>query len=439
MDKPGTVKRSVKTLSKQGKPPLSQKKVRVSALRVATLNVNTLRKKDAEVVETLSRRKVDICCVQETRLKGNGARKITGKNTTYKLFWEGNSSGQGGVGILLAERLIEDVADVKPISDRILLLKIVIGKQIFTIISLYAPQQRRPETEKDRFYDQLLDTVMAVPDNEVLIILGDWNGHVGAAADGYEDAHGGHGFGERNPEGVRILQFALANNLTVGNTQFIKRDTHLITYTSGDHRTQVDYILYRKNFRKAVTNVKVIPGEECAPQHHLLVCDFTVSAPPKAKRKFTPRQRTWKLLDPVVASEFHATFKSKVEESTPNSAATTPEEAWHNLKVPINESLEEVCGRSSKRQWRKKTWWWNEHVNAAVKEKTARFRAHVRKRGNTREARAALVAYHEAKRTARREIALTKSSAGEAMFREVDPNGSRSAGLPVRWSVETRT
>ena len=68
--------------------------------------------------------------------------------------------------------------------------------------------QKRPETEKERFYDQLLDTAMAVPDNEVLIILGDWNGHVGAAADGYEDAHGGHGFGERNAEGVRILQFA---------------------------------------------------------------------------------------------------------------------------------------------------------------------------------------------------------------------------------------
>ena len=106
---------------------------------------------------------------------------------------------------------------------------------------------------------------MAVPDNEVLIVLGDWNDHVGAKADGYEDAHGGHGFGERNLEGVRILQFALANNLTVANTQFIKRDTHLITYTSGDHRKQVDYILYRKNFRKAVTNVKVIPGEEHAP------------------------------------------------------------------------------------------------------------------------------------------------------------------------------
>ena len=87
-----------------------------------------------------------------------------------------------------------------------------------------------------------------------------------------------------------------------------------------------------------------------APQHHLLVCDFTVCTPLEAIQKFTPRLRTWKLRDPVVATEFHATFKSKVEESTPNSAATTPEEAWHNLKVPINESLEEVCGDSEERR-----------------------------------------------------------------------------------------
>ena len=33
--------------------------------RVGTLNVNTLKGRVCEVVETLSRRKVDLCCVQE--------------------------------------------------------------------------------------------------------------------------------------------------------------------------------------------------------------------------------------------------------------------------------------------------------------------------------------------------------------------------------------
>ena len=38
--------------------------------RVGTLNVNTLKGRVCEVVETLSRRKVDLCCVQETRYRG---------------------------------------------------------------------------------------------------------------------------------------------------------------------------------------------------------------------------------------------------------------------------------------------------------------------------------------------------------------------------------
>ena len=39
---------------------------RLRNFRVGTLNVNTLKGKVCEVVETLSRRTVDLCCVQET-------------------------------------------------------------------------------------------------------------------------------------------------------------------------------------------------------------------------------------------------------------------------------------------------------------------------------------------------------------------------------------
>ena len=47
--------------------------------RVGTLNVNTLKGRVCEVVETLSRRKVDLCCVQETRYRGSHCRIITGR------------------------------------------------------------------------------------------------------------------------------------------------------------------------------------------------------------------------------------------------------------------------------------------------------------------------------------------------------------------------
>ena len=62
--------------------------------RVGTLSVNTLRGRVCEVVETLSRRKVDVCCIQETRYRGGNCRIIKGKDTRYKLYWSGNDKGE---------------------------------------------------------------------------------------------------------------------------------------------------------------------------------------------------------------------------------------------------------------------------------------------------------------------------------------------------------
>ena len=68
--------------------------------RIASLNVGTLRGRSNEVVETISRRNIDICCLQETRWRGASARMIEGKDSRYKLFWVGNKTGTGGVGVL---------------------------------------------------------------------------------------------------------------------------------------------------------------------------------------------------------------------------------------------------------------------------------------------------------------------------------------------------
>ena len=50
--------------------------------------------------------------------------------------------------------------------------------------------------------------------------------------------------------------------------------------------------------RKFVTDVKVIPDEEVAQQHQLLVRDMRFDVPPKPKHKFKPRLKIWKLTDP---------------------------------------------------------------------------------------------------------------------------------------------
>ena len=81
-----------------------------------------MRQKHSEVVETLTRRKVDICCAQETRWRGESARLLQGKDSKYKFFWQGNEDGLGGVGILIAEKWVPNVlsASVR-VSSRIMI------------------------------------------------------------------------------------------------------------------------------------------------------------------------------------------------------------------------------------------------------------------------------------------------------------------------------
>ena len=203
-----------------------------------------------------------------------------------------NDEGTCGVGILLAEKWW---AKVIRVSDRI--IRMVIGSVVFVFVSVNAPRGNLSESVKDQFYYALQSTMARVSSSEQLIISGDWNGHIGPHSTAFEDVHGGQAFGKRNHEGERLLEFAVANELVVGNSWFKKKFEHLVTYQSGDCKTQMYYILYIRSFKKMVSNVKVIVVEECATQHRLVVGDFKVCTHAHPKRRFVPHTKVWKLKD----------------------------------------------------------------------------------------------------------------------------------------------
>ena len=130
---------------------------------MGTLNVNTLRGRVCEIVEILSRRKVDVCCIQVTRYRCGNYRIIKGKDTRYKLYWSGNDNGTADVGVFLAEEWIEKVFKVQRVSDRILLVKLVVGQRVVTLLSVYSPQSGLSDVDKDLFFDQLRAVTARIP------------------------------------------------------------------------------------------------------------------------------------------------------------------------------------------------------------------------------------------------------------------------------------
>ena len=97
-----------------------------------------------------------------------------------------------------------------------MLIKLLVREAVLTVLSVYAPQTGLEESTKDAFYDSLQTVISELPDKEIVIPCRDWNGHVGREAAGYEGVHGGSGYGERNADDDRVLEFAVANDFVIG-------------------------------------------------------------------------------------------------------------------------------------------------------------------------------------------------------------------------------
>ena len=163
-------------------------------LKVCTVNVGTMKGRSHEVVRMLARRSADICCVQEVRYRSNITTTLGEGSEKYKFWYSSNSSGINGVGILARKELADNVIGVERISDRIMSIKLVLGKAIYNILSVYAPQVGRPNVEKEAFREKLEDILANVSDDESIIVGGDLNCHVGSSNTGYEDVMGMYGY-----------------------------------------------------------------------------------------------------------------------------------------------------------------------------------------------------------------------------------------------------
>ena len=63
-----------------------------NTFKIASWNIGTMRGRSSEIVETITRRTIDLCCVQEVRWRGASARHIIGKDSRYKFFWVGTTT-----------------------------------------------------------------------------------------------------------------------------------------------------------------------------------------------------------------------------------------------------------------------------------------------------------------------------------------------------------
>ena len=99
----------------------------------------------------------------------------------------------------MKEEISGNVVEVRRKSERVLAIVLTIGREVMRIICAYGTQSRRPDTGVHS-YDEMASEWDFASSSEIIVSLGDFNGHVGKCAEGFEVVHGGNGIGKINAE-----------------------------------------------------------------------------------------------------------------------------------------------------------------------------------------------------------------------------------------------
>ena len=67
----------------------------------------------------------------------------------------GNEAKTDGVGIFVAEKWADSVVRVERHSEKIVVLKMVLGDRLLNVFSVYAPHSGRPDGEKECFWNDV--------------------------------------------------------------------------------------------------------------------------------------------------------------------------------------------------------------------------------------------------------------------------------------------
>ncbi|XP_071714558.1 uncharacterized protein [Rutidosis leptorrhynchoides] len=321
----------------------------------------------------------------------------------FNLWFSGSRVARNGVGIIIGPPYNENVVDVSRRSDRIMSVRLVIQEVTYTVISAYAPHAGLGAGEKRHFWESLDEVVRMCPPDHRLLIGGDLNGHIGSDVEGYPGTHGGFGYGVRNEEGSSILDFAVAQDLVVVNSFFNKTNAQLATFHSGDHSTQIDYLLLRKGELRTCGDCKVLTNLICSSQHRLLIMDLVLQR--RVTKSVRPGQPKiiWKKLN----GEKAETFKTLVVENAEVEMVShdDADHMWNCLASTIREAAKEALsvavGTSGGHRSNRESWWLSD-------DGTPTGRTRVEQR------------YKEAKREAKKAVARAKEKAYEDLYGKLD-------------------
>ncbi|GFO24735.1 craniofacial development protein 2-like protein [Plakobranchus ocellatus] len=157
-----------------------------------------------------------------------------------------------------------------PISDRVVVSKLVAKPLNLGIIQVYTPTSDSEDVEEEKFYDEIEKAKGYLKPQDIIKIMGDFNAKVGNER--VEDFVGPSGIGTVDERESRLIEWCQVNDFTITDTWYQNHPRRQWTWKSPSDRSRnkIDYILIKKGFRNAVnrwerseSNKKFILGSDC--------------------------------------------------------------------------------------------------------------------------------------------------------------------------------
>ena len=251
----------------------------------------------------------------------------------------------------------------KPISERLLYVRLNSKYTKLSILVAYAPIEHADEEDKDQFYSALQAALEDIPSHDVLLLMGNFNARVGNNNEQREETMGRHGLGDLTNNGERLVDLCELNDLAIGGTLFAHKNIHKLTWTSPDGKThsQIDHIIINNKWKRSLQDVRVMRHADVGSDHNLVVGKLLLKL--RNTKTGGNRKRRFdvvKLKDPEVRKEFSLALKNRFsilqDEAT---TTTTTAVSIEGFNKDMTQAAEETIGyrKSTKSEWISNNTW----------------------------------------------------------------------------------
>jgi len=216
------------------------------------------------------------------------------------------------------------------------------------MISVHAPTEEKTQEDKDDFYDELTNVVDGIPNNRIVVILGDLNAKVGKELI-FKPTISHHSLHEvTNNNGLNLIDFATSKGLVIKSTMFPHKKINKGTWKSpdGNHTNQIDHVLANDRFKNSITDVKTMRGADCDSDHYLV----KVKIKARLKRRVATRPTVidrydiTKFTDEIFCKRFKSEIHKRSSELNIDSIDSI-NNMWRRVQETIKETSAEILGK----------------------------------------------------------------------------------------------